>query len=593
MTAQAALAGRSEPFTCKLTLKLAFFFDGTGNNLDADQPTDEHSNVARLFLSHLDDAPPAGVYKFYVPGLGTYFRQIGDVGDDDGMAFGKYGDDRLDKAMEWLTHTVGKHPADKIIEIRLSVFGFSRGATLARAFVRRVQDLCHRKSDGRFHWKAVDKPCTVYFLGLFDTVASVGLPASTSTLSLSIAKKWTSLPKGLDERRAGGIGLKKIAFGERPGADPTPGIFDGHMSWARDLRIPSIVERTIHLMSMHELRNSFPLDTVWNGEDLPPGATEYAYPGVHSDVGGGYRPGESGKSLVSDLLLSKLPLRHMYREAVSAGVPMLPITDPRVEHDFSYQPELAERFNAVLQAANWQSGRLGDALLSYKEVALRWRFRTIHQKLRAAEKQTVAAEEALFRKDAEGDRASGREGLIAEVHRLETDPARVAAQRDMERKRDAWVRAEQSDPGMFHEDEKQAYLAAKAHYDDVSDPYLRARARLRTLPSYEGELSQNLDVYDQALLKDAQTLLDLQQKSKLPLRPHYKRLVEAYLDEFVRGRGLTDPLVIDFFDTFVHDSLAGFAKDATLPSDPRCCYIGGDKELLYADLRTASDVVLA
>jgi len=24
-------------------------------------------------------------------------------------------------------------------------------------------------------------------------------------------------------------------------------------------------------------------------------------------------------------------------------------------------------------------------------------------------------------------------------------------------------------------------------------------------------------------------------------------------------------------------------KDVTLPSDPRCCYIGGDKELKYAD----------
>jgi len=42
-------------------------------------------------------------------------------------------------------------------------------------------------------------------------------------------------------------------------------------------------------------------------------------------------------------------------------------------------------------------------------------------------------------------------------------------------------------------------------------------------------------------------------------------------------------LVIEFFDNFVHDSLAGFAKDETLPSDPRCCYIGGDKEMKFAD----------
>lgn len=31
-------------------LWLTFFFDGTGNNLDADLENHEHSNVARLFL---------------------------------------------------------------------------------------------------------------------------------------------------------------------------------------------------------------------------------------------------------------------------------------------------------------------------------------------------------------------------------------------------------------------------------------------------------------------------------------------------------------------------------------------------------------
>jgi len=66
---------------------------------------------------------------------------------------------------------------------------------------------------------------------------------------------------------------------------------------------------------------------------------------------------------------------------------------------------------------------------------------------------------------------------------------------------------------------------------------------------------------------------------------HSPDKIEAHDDEFERGKGLTDPLVIDFFDSFVHDSLAGFAKDVTLPSDPRCCYIGGDEELKYADNR--------
>jgi hypothetical protein len=45
---------------------------------------------------------------------------------------------------------------------------------------------------------------------------------------------------------------------------------------------------------------------------------------------------------------------------------------------------------------------------------------------------------------------------------------------------------------------------------------------------------------------------------------------------------MRDPELSAFFDTYVHDSLAGFAKDATLPSDPRVIYTGGDDKLLYA-----------
>ena len=40
--------------------------------------------------------------------------------------------------------------------------------------------------------------------------------------------------------------------------------------------------------------------------------------------------------------------------------------------------------------------------------------------------------------------------------------------------------------------------------------------------------------------------------------------------------------IIAFFDNYVHDSLAGFARDATLPSDPRVIYIGADVKAKYA-----------
>jgi hypothetical protein len=300
---EARLQDRCPTHTCKLVLKMAFFFDGTGNNLDADEGVDAHSNVARLFKAHPDNLQSEGIYAFYVPGLGTYFREIGDIGDDDGMAFGKYGDARLDKAMQWLKETIAKHPTDKIIEIKLAVFGFSRGAALARAFARRVDQACDEKNGDQV-WREVGKPCSIYFMGLFDTVASVGTPASTSTLTVWIAKKWTPLDKGLNERRAGalGTGLKDIAFGREAGADPTQAVYDGHMSWARNLRLPPIVKQTTHLMAMHEVRNSFPADTVWDGNVQPAGVAEMVCPGAHSNVGGGYRPGVAGKSTEGALL---------------------------------------------------------------------------------------------------------------------------------------------------------------------------------------------------------------------------------------------------------------------------------------------------
>ncbi|MDE2434547.1 MAG: DUF2235 domain-containing protein, partial [Burkholderiales bacterium] len=198
----ARLGGNPAPHTCKVTLHIAFFFDGTGNNLDADQGTDEHSNVARLYKAHSGDRPDEGIYRFYIPGLGTYFKDIGDIGDDDGMAFGKYGDARLDQAMKWLDDAIAKHPQEKIEAVKLAIFGFSRGATLARAFARRIDDRCawdEARNEAKLN--SLGRTCEVYFLGLFDTVASVGLPASTSIGSLATAKKWIAIDSALKGRR--------------------------------------------------------------------------------------------------------------------------------------------------------------------------------------------------------------------------------------------------------------------------------------------------------------------------------------------------------------------------------------------------------
>lgn len=576
---QCVLRDRPAAHTCKVVLKIAFFFDGTGNNLDADLGTDEHSNVARLFRAYPGGLQVQGVYRHYIPGLGTYFREIGDIGDDDGSAFAKYGDARLEKAMQWLEETIAKHPADKIEEIQVSLFGFSRGATLARAFARRVQARCEPASGPRrYLWPATRKPFVIQFLGLFDTVASVGIPASAGVDSLFVAKKWHTLENELESRRNDlRSGLAAQAFGDEAGADPTPNLWDGHMGWASNLRVPPVVQRTVHLVAMHEIRNSFPLDTIWDGVQLPSNAEEVVYPGAHSNVGGGYRPGEGGKSTTRGLMLSKIPLRKMYDEAMAAGVPLLPLISPQIRSDFEYDAELQERFSEVLNKAGVCGGRLGEALLSHNQLYLRWRFRKIHLRLRAQETGGIASQEERYRQEANT--------LTSLMVQLENDPARKAAERDMHDKQAAWHQASQMAPDYPHPAEESAYLDAKQRFDDLNDLYLRERAKLRTLPDHQGELVGNLEAYDRQLMKDVAYLKAHAAQTLAKLRPHYTALIQAHDDEFLHGRGLSDPMVIDFFDSFVHDSLAGFAKDVTLPSDPRCCYIGGDDELKYASNR--------
>ena len=75
-------------------------------------------------------------------------------------------------------------------------------------------------------------------------------------------------------------------------------IADGHQAWADaddSLRIPLEPVQCLHLVSGHEARRSFPLDSVLYRGELPPNCTEIVFPGVHSDIGGGYPPFDQGR----------------------------------------------------------------------------------------------------------------------------------------------------------------------------------------------------------------------------------------------------------------------------------------------------------
>ncbi|GFZ98781.1 T6SS phospholipase effector Tle1-like catalytic domain-containing protein [Dyella caseinilytica] len=375
-----------ESSECQGQVYASLFFDGTGNNKDWNEPglngtqtaCGKHSNVARLFNSSIDDLEN-GFFPFYIPGLGTPWDKIGDdtewLTDWAGMGAGYMGADRINWGITrvynalhaYLTGTVlfddseaklivnnmssslsnllfetpyrrralrnwekelatvVKNSQRKVTQINVAVFGFSRGAAEARVFANWLCELL-KQDDGGYFLAGV--PLRLYFMGLFDTVASVGSPSAI------------------------------------------PG-FDGHMAWADgNMHIHPAVEQCVHFIALHEQRGSFPLEMAAKVKQV-------AYPGVHSDVGGGYLPTEQGK--LSQL--SQIPLIDMHHEAIKAGVPLRTVEEikqrPDLVQDFACPPALIQAVNAFwdecgIGAASGKDSVL-DVIHQHTRQYLQWR----------------------------------------------------------------------------------------------------------------------------------------------------------------------------------------------------------------------------
>lgn len=615
----AAMREQPPAHSCQQMLTLSFFFDGTGNNLDADVDTWEHSNVARLYRAHLEDSEAMGRFRYYLPGIGTYFkdREVQDPGGTlTGRAFAALGQARLNWAFARMREKIAaaearaENPTNKICWIKVSVFGFSRGAALARAFCRDLQQRCVEDPGASTGWrlKQGGHPIEIVFAGLFDTVAASGVPPSGNNLQRNRyvkALEWTNpVAKGV-KALLETPELKRLAFGNAPGADPAPGVADGHGGWADGLAIGKMVKRCLHLMAAHEMRNSFPLDTALYAQSeyrfvWPAGCTEMLYPGVHSDIGGGYRPGEAGCRPERGAQLSLITLRVMYSAAIES-VPLVPLTGltAKEREDFAIDDEGARHFAAMTDLWNHYrsvaSGYgipgatigLGHEINKHMRLYFAWRFRAMRESREAEaggrqteqqqqverQERQFAGERAVIAKELS---AAGNELLEAqqrqELSRILLENARMNQQRY----------GTPIDPAVVqrHELHQRETERRQIAYD-------RVRARKSTAAD-DSKLNAAIGKYDQMLHDDARQIVKwARDDPTLKLRPHYYALVEAYLDEFERSQGLRDAKVVEFFDEYVHDSLAGFATDETWPSDPRIVYVGGDNKLRYAGLHDA------
>lgn len=306
---------------CHVKLWVSLFFDGTGNHKDLDFPLN-HSNIGALFDAHVDDKDN-GVIPLYYEGLGRPFEfkdryeEIYGRGpnagptnvvngykeDSDswtGKGFATGIQPRLEKALYQFAYQVEDwRKSRRVDEINLAVFGFSRGATEARAFLHWLKSYSKVKDEGsRLSYDGI--PLNVKFLGIFDTVESVGNAGANLETDLIKTK------------------------------------------------IPAFVEKCTHIVAAHELRHAFPL-TIGDGN-----VRHVVYPGAHSDVGGGYKPTEQGRQNK----LARIALLQMLDEARGAGLKMLSVGEMKADTKWSTQ--FQQSFDVPAATTTALSGYLAE-----------------------------------------------------------------------------------------------------------------------------------------------------------------------------------------------------------------------------------------
>jgi len=248
--------------------------DGTGNEFKQ-----ENTNVVKLF--RVLERNPEKQIAYYDPGVGTladpsYKTPVGKkINKALGLGFGRGLTKNIEQAYSYLmeNYAAGDY---------IYLFGFSRGAYTARALAgfihacglldKGCQNLIPyamklyeaRNPDFKILQKfksTYGRTCNIHFLGLWDSVSTIGwiydpvfLPFTTNNKSVSTVRHALAL----DERRA--------------------------------------FYRQLHWGSEH--KDEQDVMEVW-------------FAGVHSDIGGGYPENESG--------LAKITLEWMLGQAIKSG----------------------------------------------------------------------------------------------------------------------------------------------------------------------------------------------------------------------------------------------------------------------------------
>jgi len=367
---------------CTDVVHLSLYFDGTGNNFEKDQNKEKLANPAKLW----HNAQSYAIFErkknrlriqvshpIYVSGVGTPFNgELNKVekriatGQDHELTGGvtgiggrrrlKYGESQISISLEnilkqkiaqaeaKLKPQVEARKNEAIVKmetklnehrlikkINLSIFGFSRGAALARVFSNEMiwktetEDLSLKY---QISGQVEPAPMEIQFLGIFDTVASFGLPATNMSNKFS---------------------------------------FKG-----RDMVVDPRVKNCVHQVAGNELRFAFPVDSICLDGKLanPKTWKEIVYPGMHSDVGGGYEP--SSQTISNNF--AHIPLKHMLDEAVSSNVKMFDFINLQnkqsqlFKDEFHIEDKTQQLFEAVQKAVGVSTGNVKKDIINYMKL---------------------------------------------------------------------------------------------------------------------------------------------------------------------------------------------------------------------------------
>ena len=276
------LLRKSEHWSGKGPKNIAVCLDGTSNTPEQEERgLLAQTNVFKLFNMLKSDrrfgfAPKerfdASLCKIYKnKQVAFYYAGVGNRFDNDpitqtlGMAAGLGASGVVERA--YLDVLRVYRPGDRVF-----LFGFSRGAAIARLLARTID--------------ARGAPGTVWTLRLFGRHWTIWQSGKKRPIPVNVLGCWDTVGAFGIAKTIAGIDFQKI-------------------NMFKDLSIPENVERAYHMVAMDEMRDSFEPTLMDPDPIAPERIVEVWFAGDHANIGGGW-----ATDRLSDITLDFL-LRHV------------------------------------------------------------------------------------------------------------------------------------------------------------------------------------------------------------------------------------------------------------------------------------------